>query len=298
MASGRGSHELSYHVVDVFASQRFAGNPLAVVLDGDALATSQMQQLAREFHLSETAFPLQPTDSQKTQGADYFLRIFTPEVEIPFAGHPSIGTAWLLHQLGRLPSGEVRQLCGEGLLPVSVNDRSATLTGGPPVVGDPVDAAPILAAVGLSAVDLRHPPRIATTGLPYAILPVRVEALERCQPDLALLSSTSAFPDTSTGVYVVAWQDNVRRIKARMFAGDIGVPEDPATGSAALALGAYLAQLGLLPAGSQTVDVEQGVAMGRPSQLHVQIDIADGRASRVRVSGDVVRVADGRILIP
>ena len=134
---------LPYHVVDVFTDRPYAGNPLAVVLGADDLPTAALQAVAREFNLSETAFPM---DSDR---ADYRVRIFNPGTELPFAGHPSIGTAWLLARLGRIRTGPVVQECGAGLLPVTVTAAGATLTGGPATVGPPLDPAPLLAATGL-----------------------------------------------------------------------------------------------------------------------------------------------------
>ena len=112
--------QLPYHVVDVFAEAPFAGNPLAVVLDAEALTTEQMQTLANEFQLSETTFPLRPTPDEAARGVDYRLRIFTPVNELPFAGHPSVGTAWLMARLGRVSPGTVVQACGAGDLPLDV----------------------------------------------------------------------------------------------------------------------------------------------------------------------------------
>jgi trans-2,3-dihydro-3-hydroxyanthranilate isomerase len=290
---------LVYHVVDVFADRPFSGNPLAVVLDADELSGDQMQQLAREFNLSETAFPLAPTASEREQGADYRLRIFTPEVELPFAGHPSVGTAWLLHKLRRLRAGQVHQLCGEGLLPLDVDERAVTLTGGASVLGEPIDPAPALTAVGLSETDLVDlSPRIASTGLAYAILPVAADALASCEPDIATLRSAFSFPHEASGVYVVAWGESPHSVQARMFAGDIGAAEDPATGSAALALSVYLAGAGLIADGSSVIDVEQGVSMGRPSRLRVACDVSDGQLREARVSGTVVHIAEGTIAVP
>jgi len=116
-ATGSG---LEYYVVDVFTSVPYAGNPLALVLGADHLTTEQMQQMALEFHLSETAFPIAPTDDERARGVAYRLRIFTPEVELPFAGHPSVGTAWVMARLGRVPVGTVVQACGAGELPLTV----------------------------------------------------------------------------------------------------------------------------------------------------------------------------------
>jgi len=295
------AQKLEYHVVDVFTEQPFAGNPLAVVLGSGQLGAEQLQLIAAEFQLSETAFPLRPTDSLEAArvGADYQLRIFTPDTELPFAGHPSIGTAWLLQQLKWFGPGEVRQLCGEGLLPLSVDAEGATLTGGAPRVGEPIDPLAALAALGLAPEDLRgEAVRVASTGLSFAIVPVVADALGRCEPDIARLRRDFSYPAAATGIYVVAWGNSPLCISARMFAGDIGSPEDAATGSGALALGAYLGNSGLLPEGTSTVEITQGVEMGRPSTLRVSCDVANAVVQGVRVTGKVVPVATGQIAVP
>jgi len=290
---------LPYVVVDVFTDRPFAGNPLAIVLDAEGLSTAQMQRMAREFNLSETAFPLRPTGAQRDQGADYFLRIFTPDVEIPFAGHPSVGSAWWLAASGRIGHGIVRQLCGEGLLPVEVSEHSATLAGGTPMVGDPVDPAPALAAVSLPREAMAGPPvRVSSTGLAFAVLFVAPEYLAPCVPDLQVLRSQFSYPQEATGVYVVAWYAAAGHARARMFAGDIGSPEDPATGSAALALGARLVADGEFADGLTVFTIDQGVEMGRPSRLTVTCQVAGGRAERLQVGGGAVLVSQGTVAIP
>jgi len=282
---------LSYEVVDVFTDVAFAGNPLAVVLDADGLPTEAMQALAREFHLSETAFPL----LSDAAGADYRLRIFTPETELPFAGHPSIGTAWVLARLGRTSPGVVRQSCGAGVLPLSVEPGPGRveLTGGTPSVGRAVDPAPWLAAVGLVASDLAGPPpRSAGAGLDFGYLPVSEAAVVRAAPDPRLLRGLG-----TAGMAVFAWDGS--RAHARVFAGDVGVPEDPATGSAALGLGAYLAAAGLVAADATTsYVVHQGVELGRPSTLECAVRAVSGTAVQCRVAGRVVAIARGEIIRP
>ena len=286
-------------VLDVFTNRPFSGNPLAVILDAEALSTTQMQRIARQFNLSETAFPLRPSGDERQQGADYRLRIFTPEVELPFAGHPSVGSAWWLHQIGRVGLGTAHQQCGAGLLPVDVTETSATLTGGPPTVSSPVDPAPALAAVGLELSDaVEAEVHVASTGLAYAVLYVADSALARCEPDLAVLRREFSYPQPATGVYVVAWDAASRHARARMFAGDIGSPEDPATGSAALALGADLCARGAFDDGTATFTIAQGVEMGRPSDLTVTCDISGGKVTRLQVSGGAVLVSEGRIAVP
>lgn len=279
---------LAYRIVDVFTDRAFAGNPLAVVLGADDLDTRRLQALAREFNLSETAFPMAPTPG----AADYRVRIFTPGQELPFAGHPSIGTAWVLADLGRIPAGPVRQECGAGILPIEVDGEGATLTGGTPSAGDPLDPAPLLAAVRLDAGDLADvPPRVASAGLEWTFLAVRDEALARMTPDFALVGTVPA-----AGLAVVAWDRDASAVHARVLADD-GF-EDPATGSAALALGAFLAASGLVPDGTTAYRVSQGAEIGRPSTLDGTVTASGGQASRVTVRGGVVPVATGEIRIP
>ena len=278
---------LGYQVVDVFTGTAYAGNPLAVVLDADELSTGQLQALAREFNLSETAFPMVATD-----GADYRLRIFTPSVELPFAGHPSVGAAWLLHSLGRLPTGDVVQSCGAGRLAVTVTPDGATLTGGTPSWGDRLDPGPLLAAVGLAAGDLVGvAPRWCGAGLDFGYLLVHPDALGRARPDPARLAVLGG-----AGVSVTTWDG--RSARSRVFAGGVGVAEDPATGSAALGLGVLLAVSGLLPDGGSAYDVVQGIELGRPSLLSCTVQVAGGAPVRTTVRGQVVPVARGEIRVP
>ena len=289
-----GESVLDYWVVDVFADNAFAGNPLAVVLDADALSTAQMQAVAREFNLSETTFPVRTT----TADANYLLRIFTPTAELPFAGHPSVGTAWLMQSLGRVEPGRVVQECGAGLLPLQVDAAGATLTGGEAVVSDAVDPAPLLAAVGLEANDFAGTePRWAGTGINWAFLHVTDEAVARARPDLARLTALSESGADRAGVSLLSWKDG--QAHARVFAGGFGVPEDPATGSAALGLGVWLVAAGLVPAdGESSYQISQGLEMGRPSGLACSVVASDGQAVECRVSGSVVPVAHGQMVVP
>lgn len=294
-----GPASLPYVVLDVFTDRAFAGNPLAVVLDAEDLTDEQMLQLTREFNLSETSFPSTPADAERAAGAHYAIRIFTPGSEVPFAGHPSVGTAWWLAQSGQIPLGRVGQQCGVGLLPVEVTESGATLTGGPASVSDPMDPRRALAAIGLGPSDLVHPGmHIASTGLPFGVVFVTPDALARCRPDMTILREEFSHPQPATGVYVAAWDADENHAQVRMFAGDIGSPEDPATGSAALAFGALLVARGELSDGSHQVTIDQGVEMGRPSRLTVTCDVASGAVERLQVTGSVVKVAEGRIAVP
>ena len=282
---------LSYEVVDVFTDTAFTGNPLAVVLGADDLSTAQLQALANEFHLSETAFPMVADD-----GADYRLRIFTPETELPFAGHPSVGAAWVLRRLGRIGDGRVVQSCGAGLLPLEVAPAGITLTGGTPSYGPVLDAAPLLAACGLTADHLAGEPRTASCGLGFTYLPVRASALADVEVDVAALKEMRLGGGAPFGgLSAVAWDGTTAR--CRVFAYEAGVAEDPATGSAALGLGAFLVASGLLPDGG-AYDVLQGVEMGRPSRLACTVEVDLGEPVRATVTGTVVPVAEGRIRVP
>lgn len=290
---------LPYVVLDVFTDRPYAGNPLAVVMDAEGLSGEQMQTITRQFNLSETAFPLTPSRAELTAGADYVLRIFTPGSEVPFAGHPSVGSAWWLARCGRISTGEARQLCGEGLLPVEVTPDAATLTGGRPMVSGPLEADRALAAVGLDVSDLvRDEMWISSTGLPFAYVFVTAASLSRCRPDITVLRDEFSHPQPATGVSLVVWDSRRQHARVRVFAGDIGSAEDAATGSAALGLGALLVANAELGDGTHEVTIDQGVEMGRPSRLVVSCDVVDGAAARLRVTGRVVKVAEGRIVVP
>lgn len=290
---------LPYVILDVFTERPFAGNPLAVVMDAEGLTDEQMLQITREFNLSETAFPLRPTEVERAAGADYVLRIFTPGSEVPFAGHPSVGSAWWLAHTGQIPMGQVGQQCGVGVLPVSVTPAGATLTAGPATVSGPIAAERPLVAVGLDHDDLVDSEVwIASTGLAYAVLFVQPDALARCRPDMTVLREEFCYPQLATGVYVVVWDADRRHALARMFAGDIGSPEDPATGSAALALGALLVARGDFADGRHEVTVDQGVEMARPSRLTLACEVTSGVLQHLQVSGSVVKVAEGTIVVP
>lgn len=288
---------LAYQVVDVFTDTAFAGNPLAVVLDADDLSTPALQALAREFALSETAFPMAAGSQDDAAGADYRLRIFTPEVELPFAGHPSVGAAWVMAQLGRVAPGRVVQSCGAGLLPLEVAPEGGpvTLAGGTATAGGVLDPAPLLAAVGLRNQDSTGvEPRVCGAGLDFSYVMVTPAAVPRAAPDMARLRELGH--DTgAAGLSVFSWDGE--RAHARVFAGGVGVAEDPATGSAALGLGVYLVRTGLLPHGGAYV-VEQGVEMGRPSLLRCSIEVVEGNVVRSAVSGSVVPIARGEIERP
>jgi trans-2,3-dihydro-3-hydroxyanthranilate isomerase len=281
---------LAYRVVDVFADEPFSGNPLAVVLDGTGLTTTGMQAIAAEFNLSETAFVLAPS----TPEASYRVRIFTPAVELPFAGHPSIGTAWVMRATGVVNDGPVVQECGAGLVRLHLDGESVTLTGAAPTIDDPIDAEPVLAAIGLAGSDLVGDPVLrAGTGLPWTFVHVRADAVHRAQP----------FPQALHGlgpagnVAVFSYADGAAH--TRVFAADAGVLEDPATGSAALGLGVWLAACGYAdPDGETEYVIHQGAEIGRPSLLYGAVQCMSRDVVEARVRGTVRPVAEGTMLRP
>ncbi|WP_426566035.1 PhzF family phenazine biosynthesis protein [Angustibacter sp. McL0619] len=313
---------LDYDVVDVFTDRAFAGNPLAVVHGAQGLSTGQLQQLAREFSYSESAFPMSPTgpsdcvsDDASSGCADYRLRIFTPSGELPFAGHPSIGTAWVLRSRGLLAGPTASQECGAGRAALHLGDADdglVWLTGLSPmcrgVLGGP-DVALALDAVGLVADDLAGPATtVAGAGLDFCFLLVHPDALGRVNPGLAALTRLRlALQDRYScgigGVSVVVWPEPAggppARLAVRVFSDDAGAVEDPATGSAALGLQAALVDLALLPAdGASELVLSQGTELGRPSTLHCRVEARGGTAVRCQVGGQVVPVARGSIRVP
>lgn len=300
---------MNYAVLDVFTDRALAGNPLAVVLDADALDADRMQAIAREFNLSETVFVLAPE-----QGGDVRLRIFTPTQELPFAGHPTIGAACWLEQIGLLKSAQGREARLEeavGIVPVRVRFgadglRYAQLTTAvlprfAPAIGAPSWVAGLL---GLKADELGagdHALRSADCGVPYNLVELTsLDALARAHlgrtPDA---SGEDAGAPQSFYLYhpLPAAADGTALLRARMLSFDLGVAEDPATGSAAAALCGHLADRLAERSGTFRWRIIQGVEMGRPSTLDIEADKLDGRITAIRVGGYAVIVARGQLMI-
>jgi trans-2,3-dihydro-3-hydroxyanthranilate isomerase len=276
--------------VDVFADAAFMGNPLAVFPDAEGFATDQMQKIASEMNLSETTF-VTAVDRDH-----YSVRIFTPAEELPFAGHPTIGTAWVLLHLGKLAGNEVFQESRAGTTPVTATDTELwfTRTGDSEddLRSSEEDAHGRLAralrieesAIGLDADRLgrggRLLPAFSNAGLRQLVVPLRdLEALGDCSPRPELLAEF-----TSDGAYCFTTAGD--GIRARGFFPGLGVSEDPATGSAAAALGLYLADR----VGPVRVEVEQGIEMGRPSRIKI-----DAEPGTTKVGGMCVLVLNGEL---
>jgi trans-2,3-dihydro-3-hydroxyanthranilate isomerase len=289
------------HTVDVFAEKPLAGNQLAVVLDAEDIAADEMQRIAKEMNLSETTFVLPPRDPANAAR----VRIFTPASEVPFAGHPTVGTAWVLATEGLVPGGSLEFVLEEEVGPVPV--RGVKAEGGldfwmrhPALSFGPVERRRAQAAdsVGLSEEDLlaEVPVQVASTGNPFLFLAVRdARAVDDAVLDLEalteVLEATGAF-----GAFIFA-RVGGDRLYSRMFSLD--VPEDPATGSASGPLGAFAVKYGLVPRAPVVAIVsEQGTKMGRQSFIHIELTYggSDDIPERIEVGGSVKPVIRGTLL--
>jgi trans-2,3-dihydro-3-hydroxyanthranilate isomerase len=290
-----------FATLDVFTDRRFAGNPLAVVLEAEGLDVAAMQAIAREFNHPETVFVLPPADPAHRAR----LRIFTPARELPFAGHPTVGTAVLL---GRLDGGAAPReiVLEEGIGPVKclVEPVAAdhgrarfTLPQLPAAVGEAPDNATIAAALGLAPGDVGFGglrPSCWSAGNPFVFVPVAgLAAISRCRLDADKLDAAAG----ERGVYVFCAEtvEPGHGFHARMFALRLGIREDPATGSAVAAFAGLLAARDRLPDGEHAVTIEQGYEMGRPSLINLTLVLASGRLVSASVGGEAVIATQGTI---
>jgi trans-2,3-dihydro-3-hydroxyanthranilate isomerase len=293
---------LSFATYDVFTDTPFAGNPLAVVFGADGLTDAQMQAIAREFNLSETVFVRAPEYAQHEAS----VRIFTPTKELPFAGHPTIGCAVALAER-RHGRGDARDLllvleeriglvrCG---VKIAAEGASFAEFAAPKLseqAGPDPDAATAARLLGLDRADIgfdRHAPSLFSAGVPFAMIPVATrDALTRAKPTMAEMKA--ALGATEVFVYARSEPDASHSFRARMFAPEIGIVEDPATGSAAAAFAGVLARYEDLPDGWHTFPIQQGVEMGRPSLIGLEVELENGRLAGARIAGKAVKVSEG-----
>jgi trans-2,3-dihydro-3-hydroxyanthranilate isomerase len=303
--------DFPYVTVDVFAADRFGGNPLAVITDARGLDTRRMQHIAAEFNYSETTFVFPPEDPLDTAR----VRIFTRTIEVPFAGHPNVGTAFVLGRMGRVfgrPTGDAMRF-DEAAGPVAVTllRDGGSVVGAriaapqPLATGARVDAAAVAACASLpasSVVLAHHAPVLASVGLSFVLAEVSPEALAAARPDAAAFARAAADhrDDPSFGgrfsLFLYARPDGgIERLRARMFAPLGGTVEDPATGSASGALGAFLIALDPRPDARASIAIDQGVEMGRASRIGVDLEKAGGVVVAVGVSGRCVPVMRGTL---
>ena len=286
-----------YLVVDVFTETPFEGNPLAVFPDATGLGDAEMQTLARELNLSESSFVFPPERPEATAR----LRMFTPQVEVPFAGHPTIGTAFALVRLGRIPQGTPGFVLDERIGPVPVRLESSepflAWLRTPPIVFGPVfDAAACAAALGLEPSDLLEgaPAQAVSAGNPFLYVALgSEEAVDRAALDARAIERVAPGLG-ATGVFVFAVRPD--GAYSRMFAPMSGVFEDPATGSATGPLAAYLVEYGLCARreGLRLVS-EQGVKMRRRSLVHALLHFTGDALDQVEVGGSAVEVIRGSV---
>lgn len=286
---------MRFHLVDVFAEQRYAGNQLAVVESYGALSDDRMQRIAAEMDYSETTF----IESSEEHNGGYDVRIFTPRAEIPFAGHPTLGTAFVLRE--RADTGaEITLNLGVGQVPVRVErdgDRETLwMTQQPPEFGESLARESLADVLSLTSENLddEWPIQIVSTGLPTVVVPLADRgSLEQCEIDRRAYDTLVGDRDAKNVlVFCRGPRDDANDLAVRVFAPGLGVSEDPATGSSNGCLAGYLVRHGYFGGGDIDVRVEQGYEMGRPSLLHLRADATP----TIEVGGRVVPVAHGELL--
>jgi trans-2,3-dihydro-3-hydroxyanthranilate isomerase len=294
-----------YYICDVFTETRFGGNQLAVLPEAVGLSTQQMQEIAREFNFSETTFVF-PARAGHTR----HVRIFTPAREIPFAGHPNVGTAFVLASAGEF--GEIKSSLTvtfeeeSGLVSVTILEAggkvaSCELTAPQSLsFGKTLPVELVAAAISIDSKDIvtkTHGPQVASVGLPFIMVELRDRSvLERARISMSGFEALAA-EDVMPDVYLYTWGTDGFDIRARMFAPLSGVPEDPATGSANCALAGLLAHYSQDSNGSFSWRIAQGVEMGRPSTLIARAEKKDGVVQTTRIGGAAVLVSEGTIYL-
>lgn len=295
-----------YAIYDVFTADKLAGNPLAVVFDGDGLSDQRMQAIAGEFNLSETVFVRVPDNGAHSAS----LRIFTPGRELPFAGHPTVGAAIALAE--RQHGGadiDLVSVLEEKVGPVRCairleKDRPSFAEFDLPRTSERVEMAldtqEVADALCISAADIgfeNHRLSCWNAGVPFVLVPIRdlaTAAAIRFDPQRW---RDGVGPTSSAYVYCRGGVDHRASFHARMFAPDMGIAEDPATGGAVAAMSGAIRHFDALTPGHHALLIEQGVEMGRPSHIHLHIESSAGGIARARIGGQAVKIAEGKILL-
>lgn len=299
----------SYSVYDVFTDRKLAGNPLAVIFDGEDLTDEAMQSIARETNLSETVFVQKATNPAYSAR----IRIFTPGRELPFAGHPTVGTAIALAERTHGKDGALDLVCvleenvGPVRCAVKLREGEASfaefdLPRKSQQISMPLEKLGIANALSLKVTEIgfeNHVPCIWSAGVPFLLVPIHdIGAAKRMEFDPQLWEKTVPFVDgalASAYIYCRGGPNHSARFHARMFASGMGITEDPATGSAVAALSGAIHHFDRLPDGHHPITVEQGVEMGRPSMIHLHMDVEGGAISNARIGGQAVRLATGSL---
>lgn len=291
----------TFYIVDVFAERKYAGNQLAVLRDTKALSDTQMQEIAKEMHFSETTFIL----SEKKRNNGYDVRIFTPEHEVPFAGHPTLGTAYVIQQeIIKEPVETVTLNLKVGQIPVTFNYKGAHIDllwmrQKNPTFGQIFDPIPISEVLSLDKgeIDKRFPIQEVSTGLPFIIVPLKsLNAVKQSKIDLG--KYFELIKDTQAKTMLIFCRQTYKKennLNVRMFADYYGVPEDPATGSANGCLAGYLVKHRYFGKDRIDIRVEQGYEIGRPSLLFLRAEEKDDKID-VSVGGKVLMIAKGELV--
>jgi trans-2,3-dihydro-3-hydroxyanthranilate isomerase len=295
----------AYLHYDVFTEAPLLGNQLAVFTDGKGLTTELMQAMTREMNFAESTFIL-PAERPDT---DIRMRIFTPHLEMPMAGHPTIGSTFALAHTGVIKPGTARFVFGLNIGPIPVDMeweqgrlRFAWMTQSRPVFGEPIDPHLVASAIGLTPADLVPglPVQMVSCGVPYVLVVLRdVETVDRAACDAAGIRRLSDRFGAETAVFLFCMTPGAAdTVYSRMFAPGHGVVEDPATGSASGPLGCYLVEHGLVGGDAQRrITSCQGVLMGRASRIHVAIEGTPGAIADVKVGGQAVLIGSGELLV-
>ena len=293
--------KLKFTTVDVFTDRQFGGNPLAVVLDAQGLTTAQMQAIAAEFNLAETTFVLPPKDPRHAAE----VRIFTPKAEMPFAGHPNVGTAFVLARLGRVTGDKLVFEEKAGLVPIDIRRENGVVVATrlaapvPLTFGEEITPDLVAAACSLKPDDLKldvHPPRVASCGAPLLFVEVKSREVLRSAAPRAEVFARELPRERIVGIHLyVQEKDGTIDVHTRMFAPEHGIPEDPATGAANVALIGVLAHH--RPEADVTLSktIGQGFDMGRPSILEASAEKKSGKVVATYIGGRCVPVMTGEI---
>jgi trans-2,3-dihydro-3-hydroxyanthranilate isomerase len=294
---------------DVFTDRLFGGNQLAVILDGRGLSTETMQAIAKEMNFSETTFVLPP----EKPATDVRMRIFTPGSEMPMAGHPTIGSTFALARAGVIEPKRERFVFGLNVGPVTValtwkgDELSfAWMSQARPIFGEPIaDKAAAAAALSLSPAAVAgtgHPVQEVSCGVPFLFVPLATRsAVDNASINPGQLAALiQSAKSRANGVFLFSAQPGSDRATAysRMFAPDLGISEDPATGIASGPLGCYLVRHKIVPPENAGAMLSlQGVKMGRPSHVHISIGMENGNINTVRVGGEAVLAGEGTLYV-
>ncbi len=291
---------LTFYLVDVFAEEKYAGNQLSVIRNASALSSDQMQRIANEMHFSETTFIL----SDKEQNGGYDVRIFTPAREMPFAGHPTLGTAYVIRQ--NIAEGTINKVVLNlkvGQIPVTFEkDREGQeilwMKQIPPIFGKIFDAEQVSEVLGLDVneIDSKFPIQEVSTGVPFVIVPLKtLDAVKRVRIDKDKHSQLTKETQAEILVFCPETYNKENNLNVRVFVDLFGIPEDPATGSANGCLAGYLSRYHYFGDCVVNARVEQGYEIGRPSLLHLKAENREG-VIHVFVGGKVIMVARGELV--